>query len=325
MLLLGEGRDVAMKIECPGCKLSGNIDDATVPATGLAMTCPRCKKPFTIEKTAFSAETAAAMLDSCPKCQYSTFSDEKFAVCPKCGLVVADYQRVQLAARQNQKRHSAASSSRPPSEQGVAPLPKLSSEQLQQEEEARRKYGLDKVPGVIEIAEDTVAAGPSMETQLPILIAGWGVIAAALILAGFGVSGIMEYLDKLKEAQAAMAAAEETRSGSVLFFQFFLFPTLSVIFAAVLLVFAAQFLAMKKWSISAMQGGAWAGVGLLSLMKISDMIFWFRRASTDASIGYYAMGVFGDVLLLLLYIAPFMALAEYLKSPLFEKSEEMFF
>ena len=316
-----------MRIECPDCKLSGNIDDATVPATGLAMTCPRCKKPFTVERPVLSAGSAAAMLDSCPKCQYATFSEEKFALCPKCGLVVADYHKEQLAARQNQKSRPVS----PPATQRQQPgqhepsTPGFSAAQLQKDEEARRKHGLDIVPGVIEAAEHPVAAGPSGETPLPVLITGWGAIVAALILVGFGVSGIMEYLAKIKEAQAAIAAFEETQSSSALFFQFLLFPVLSIIFAAVMLGFSSQFLAMKKWSIGAMHNGAWAGVGLLALMKISDMIFWVKRASADASFGYYAMGIFGDVMLLLLYIAPFFALAEYLKSPLFEKSEKLFF
>lgn len=313
-----------MKIECPGCKLSGNIDDSTVPATGIAMNCPRCKKPFTVQRPAVAAGEAVAMLDSCPRCQYSTFSDEKFAVCPKCGLVVADYQKEQLDARQKQKGANSSPQPRQLSGQAAAPIPRLSPEQLQQEEEALRKYGLDKLPGAVNAADEPAAAGSSTETALPVLIAGWGVIIVSILLAGFGVSGIMEYLDKLKEAKAAVESFEQTQSGSALFFQFLVFPVLSIIFSVVMLVFGAQFLAMKKWSIAAMQSGAWAGVALLAMMKISDMVFWFKRASTDASFGYYAMGIFGDFLLMLLYIAPFLALAEYLKSPLFEKSEEMF-
>ena len=315
-----------MRIECPGCTLSGTLDESTVPATGLAMTCPRCKKPFIVERPAPAAGVAGAMLDSCPKCQYATFSEEKFSVCPKCGLVVADYHKEQLAARQNQKSRpvSPPAMQRQPGQHEPS-TPRLSPAQLQKDEEARRKYGLDKVPGVIEAEEHPVAAGPSGETPLPVLIAGWGAIVAALILVGFGISGIMEYLSKVKEAQAAIAAFEEAQSSSALFFQFLLFPVLSIIFAVVMLGFSSQFLAMKKWSIGAMHNGAWAGVGLLALMKISDMIFWFKRASADASFGYYAMGMFGDVMLLLLYSAPFFALAEYLKSVLFEKSEKLFY
>lgn len=316
-----------MRIECPGCKLSGTIDDATVPATGLAMTCPRCKKQFTVERPVLTAGAASAMLDSCPKCQYATFSEEKFSVCPKCGLVMADYHKEQLALRQQQKSRPGAHPAPPRKlpEQNEPVIPALTPAQRQQDEEARRKHGLDKVPGVIEVEEQPVAGRPAGETPLPVLIAGWGTIGVALLLIGFGISGIMEYLAKVKEAKAAIDAFEETQSGAALFFQFLLFPVLSIIFSIVMLVFGTQFLAMKKWSIGAMHNGAWTGVGLLVLMKISDMIFWFMRASAEAPFGYYAMGIFGDVMLMILFIAPFIALAEFLKSPLFEKSEELFF
>jgi len=316
-----------MRIECPGCTLSGNIDDSTVPATGLAMTCPRCKKQFTVERPVLSASAAAATLDSCPKCQYATFSDEKFAVCPKCGLVVADYHKEQLSLRQKQKSRPVSSPAPPrqPAEQNAPPVMRLSPAQLQKDEEARRRHGLDKIPAGSEAEEAPVAARPAGETPLPVLIAGWGIILAAIILVGFGISGIMEYQAKLKEMQVALAAFEETPTGTVLFFQFLLFPVLLIIFSVFMLVFGSQFLAMKKWSIGAMHNGAWAGVGLFALMKTADIVFWFKRASADAPFGYYAMGIFGDVMLLLLFIAPFIALAEYLKSTLFEKSEELFY
>jgi predicted Zn finger-like uncharacterized protein len=316
-----------MRIECPECKLSGNIDDSTVPATGLAMTCPRCKKQFTVERPELSASTAVATLDSCPKCQYATFSDEKFAVCPQCGLVVADYHKEQLSLRNNQKIRPVSSPAPPPrqSEHNDSSLPRLTPAQLQQDEAARRKHGLDKIPGGIETEEVPVAARQAGETPLPVLIAGWGIIIAAIILVGFGISGILEYQSKLKEMQAALAAFEETQTGAALFLQFLLFPVLSIIFSVFMLVYGSQFLAMRKWSIGALHNGAWAGVGLFALMKISDIVFWFKRASADAPFGYYAMGIFGDVMLLILFIAPFIALAEFLKSTLFEKSEEMFY
>ena len=316
-----------MRIECPDCKLSGTIDDSTVPATGLAMTCPRCKKPFTVERPVLTAGAAAAMLDSCPRCQYATFSEEKFSVCPKCGLVVADYHKEQLALRQQQKSRPEAPPAAPRNlpEPHEPTIPVLTQAQRQQDEAARRKYGLDKVSGVSEAGEESAAARSVAETPLPVLIAGWGTIGVALLLIGFGVSGIMEYLAKVREAQVAIAAFEEAQSGAALFLQFLLFPVLAIIFSLGMLVAGSRFLAMKKWAIGAMYYGAWTGVSLLALMKIADMIFWFRRASAEAPIGYYAMGIFGEVMLMLLYSAPFIVLAEYLKSTLFEKTEDLFF
>src|SRR6266567_4649118 len=74
-----------MKIECPHCRLTGQVSDASVPAEGRHMECPRCKKAFFVEKsvTASWADT----LTDCPHCGYSNFSGERFDICPTCGLV----------------------------------------------------------------------------------------------------------------------------------------------------------------------------------------------------------------------------------------------
>lgn len=311
-----------MRIECPGCKLSGNIDDATVPATGLSVTCPRCKKQFTVERPVLQAGEAAAMLDTCPSCQYGTFSEEKFSVCPKCGLVVADYQRQMLAARKQQRGRVQPAGGGEAS-QAAQTLPRLTAGQLQKEEEARRKYGLDDAPETGTTSSSI--AGPVADAPLPVLVAGWGVIIVSLVVIGIGIGGVVEYLAKAKEAEAALAALEEAPGGPVLFLQYLLFPTLSILVSIGMIFFGTQFLALKKWSINAMLYGAWGVAGILALMKIADMIFWFRRASADASFGYYAMGVLGDVLLMAIYVVPFLVLAEYLKSTLFEKSEELFY
>lgn len=310
-----------MKIECPECKLTGNIDDSTVPATGLAMTCPRCKKKFTAEKPVYEAGAAVAMLDTCPSCQYATFSEEKFAVCPKCGLVVADYHKKLLESRKTAAPRQNAPPPRRAQEE-AAPV-RITEEQRRRDEESRKKYGLDKVPGVVEI-EEPVKAHQQVEKPLPICIVGWGTIFVAILLIAYGGSGIQEYLVKVKEAKAAIAALEGAASAPTLFFQFLLFPLLSIVYALVMLVFAIQFMSLKKWYAKALRGGAWAGGILIALMKLTDMFFWCRRASADASFSYYAMGLLGDVLMAALWLAPFLVLAEYLDSEMYEKIERAF-
>lgn len=310
-----------MKIECPGCNLTGNIDDATVPATGLAMTCPRCKKQFTAERPVLQAGAAVAMLDNCPSCQYATFSEEKFAVCPKCGLVVADYHRKLLESRKTEAHRQNAPPLRRIQEEAL-PV-RISEEQKRRDEESRKKYGLDTVPGVVEV-DEPVSEVPHVETPLPVFIIGWGTIIVAILLLVYGGSGIYEYLGKVKEAKAAIAALEETDSPVVLFFQFLLFPALSILYALVMLVFAVQFMALKRWYVKAMQDGARAGVVLIALMKVTDMLFWCRRASADASFSYYATGLLGDILMAALWIAPFLVLAEFFKSALYEKIDDFF-
>ena len=86
-----------MKIECPNCHLQGEINGDRVPVTGLASTCPRCKGRFTVERPAGAGTPTT--LSTCPGCQYSTFSEETFAVCPQCGLDYAEHQRQSAARR----------------------------------------------------------------------------------------------------------------------------------------------------------------------------------------------------------------------------------
>lgn len=310
-----------MRIECPGCKLSGNIDDATVPATGLAMTCPRCKQKFTVERAVLQGGAAVPMLDACPACQYATFSEEKFAVCPKCGLVVADYQKKLLAAR---KAEAGRQQPQPVRKAQDEPPARLTEEQRLRDEEARKKYGLDKPPGAVEVTEPAMTLLPRVETPLPVFVIGWGTVLMAVLLTVYGGSGIYEYLGKVKEAQAAIAALEEAEAPATLFFQFLFFPVLAIIYAVVMLVFACQFMALKRKYAKAMQAGAWGGVVLIVLMKATDMLFWCRRASAEASFGYYAAGLFGDVLLAVLWLAPFLALAEFFNSALYEKIADNF-
>jgi len=310
-----------MKIECPGCKLTGNIDDATVPATGLAMTCPRCKKQFTAEKPVLQAGAAVAMLDNCPVCQYATFSEEKFAVCPKCGLVVADYHKKLLETRKAEPSRQNVQSARRAQEE--APPVRITAVQQRRDEESRKKFGLDRSPGMA-VLEESAAELPQVETPLPVFIIGWGTVIVVVLLAVYGGSGINEYLGKMQEAKALIAALEEAESPTALFFQFLLFPVLLILYALVMLVFAVRFMSLKRWCVAAMQKGAWGGVILIALLKITDMIFWCRRASADASFSYYATGLLGDILMAALWLSPFLALAEYFNSDLYEKIDEHF-
>ncbi|NVN98901.1 MAG: zinc-ribbon domain-containing protein [Geobacteraceae bacterium] len=314
-----------MRIECPECKLSGNIDDSTVPATGLAMICPRCKKHFTAEKVVAQGANAAAMIDTCPKCQYATFTEEKFAICPKCGLVVADYHRALLASRSAPKTRTVSPPQRQMTDQPIPP-PRLTAEELLKEENARKKYGFDKVPGVVEVVEAPVAAArPSVELPLPVLAAGWGTIVASVFLIVFGVNGVMEYMAKMKEAKAAIEAFEAAQSDLSIFMQFLLFPAVSIVFSLVLPVVAIQFMRMRKWTVTALYRAAWATAALIAVMKLSDLIFHFKRAASDSSFSYYALGTFSEMMMMVLLIAPFIVLAEFLHSEHFEKTEKLFF
>jgi len=293
-----------MKIECPECKLSGNLDEAVIPATGIALNCPRCKARFVVERPQAGHGEGVAMLDSCPSCQFATFSEEKFSVCPKCGLVVAEYHR-------QQRRASGIARKTP----DVPPA--MTPEELRRDEESRKKYGLEEPA-----AEDKTGAASvfgASGAPVPLLVTGWGTIAVAVALAVYGVSGFMEYRAKLSEAEAVLQAGEQALSGFSLFWRFGLIPLLMVGYAAVMAVVANRFLCLQSRAIRWLETGGWAGVILGALTELVDLAAWCARASENATIGYYATGVFGGALMALLWMAPPFVLVEYLRSEQFDR------
>lgn len=312
-----------MRIECPECKLNGNIDDSTVPATGLAMSCPRCKKRFTVERALSQGDAAVAMLDACPKCQYATFSEEKFSVCPKCGLVVAEYQKALRTSGTARIKRPVI----PSAGQSVQPdrPPRLTAEQMRKEEESRKKHGLDMIAVEAELTEAvTSPLRLTADAPLPVLVAGGAVVAVSVIFFIFGVSGMVEYGTKTAEAKAAAESFEAVQSEGAIFMQFLLFPMLSVLLSLLLFVSGGGFLKLKRWSIKVLEMTAWGAIAFIVLMKVNDIVFWFKRASSEASAGYYAMGLLGDLMQMVFYIVPFVVLLEFFKSSLFEKSEDLF-
>jgi hypothetical protein len=156
------------------------------------------------------------------------------------------------------------------------------------------------------------------------MLAGWGTIVVSILMLVFSGSGYLEYVGKLKEAEAAVAANEVAQSPTVLFFGYLFTPVLFGIYAMVMAVIGIQFLKLKKQFVRPLGIGAWVGIVLVVIMKLTDIMLSFGRASSSASISYYAMAVLGDLVMAVLWIAPFLVLAEYLKSPLFEKVEDLF-
>lgn len=296
-----------MKIECPECKLVGAIDDAVVPATGIAMNCPRCKARFVAQRPESGTAGGEAMLDTCPSCQYATFSEEKFMVCPKCGLVVADYQRQLRAGRGGEKGRQKTPVTEPPA---------LTPEQQRREMEDRRKYGLDEAEAK---GSDTSAMTAMGEVPAPLLVVGWGTMAVALGLLVYGVSGLAEYGSRLQAAQASLLAGERAPSAAALFGRFALFPLLMMAYAVVMGGLANRFLARQRWAIRWLEIGGWTGIALAAAMELTDMALWVGRATVGSSIGYYAAGLGGGVLMAVLWMFPPFVLVEYLRSEQFDR------
>ncbi|HEU0264722.1 MAG TPA: zinc-ribbon domain-containing protein, partial [Geobacterales bacterium] len=152
-----------MKIECPSCHLIGQISDASVPSEGLPLDCPRCKNRFVVKQELPADLQPGDAVNSCPACQYSTFSEETFVKCPRCGVIPRDY-RAGAGERQARER--------------------------QKEEEIRRQYAND-----VTQPEEPDNSGMAMtaEAPVPVMIIGWLAIIAAVLLLIFGFKGLINY------------------------------------------------------------------------------------------------------------------------------------
>ena len=136
------------------------------PPDGRELKCPRCKKGFHVKKPPPPAGNRDLM-NICPACQYSTFTDEMFAVCPKCGLVVSSY-REKLRKQQE-------------------------LEQMQRDREvltrSYRNPDLDLAP-----PEEGAPGKPGIPQ--PILVTGSICIAIGGALLLYGLAGLMNYYGK---------------------------------------------------------------------------------------------------------------------------------
>ena len=289
-----------MKIECPNCHLQGEINGDRIPVTGLVSTCPRCKGRFTVERP--TGAGAASTLSTCPTCQYSTFSEETFAVCPKCGLDAADYHRqpaFRRAAEEEQQR-----------------LERIG----QQDQLSRQKHRIDQplpAPG------EGDPVGLAVPQQLQIV--GWSTIAAAALVGVMGIKGLISWSLLLAPVDPALLLpGEGPPSRLALFFSHGLIPLCSLGYGLYLGATGYLFLRLRQTSIPLLTWGARAGICLAAMHELTELILWVRRSSDNASIGYYAAGGAGTLVMLLIWVAPLLLLLRYLQSEEFDRVSGLF-
>ncbi len=269
-----------MKIECPSCHLSGKVNELELPPEGRELECPRCKAPFHVNKPASGGKQD--MMNMCPACQYSTFTDEMFAVCPKCGLVAGEY-RVRKNKEAGQKRHD-------------------------QEMLTRSHRNPDLVAPVADGAVPEVSKAPQ-----PILVAGWScvVLGGALFLYGF--SGLMNYQGKDWQAVLAEQSLEPVTSTSV-FFSLGFMPWVTTLFSVYLVIAAVLFLRLQAGSLKRMKECTWGGLALGVIHETVDFIKWLQISSSTPSLDYIFTGIISSVLWILLWSVPSVILIWYLGS-----------
>lgn len=251
-----------MRIECPNCKLAGNVEDTRVPLEGTYLDCPRCKTRFMVKheeqpqaravkhEAPVEARPGVAV-NTCPACDYSTFSEDTFERCPKCGTIAGEW---------------------------TEKMQKL-KEQRAQEEERRReeKRVLDKY-GEADPEED-VQAVPAEEIPIQVMVLGWIAVGVAAVFLIIGLKGFFTYSAMTPPPPDPYAIEPQITSGQ-LFLSSGLFPLFQLMFAIYTGVAALQFLRLRQWSRLGLEISGWLALAGVVISHIIELVMWIRQSSS---------------------------------------------
>ena len=273
-----------MKIECPSCHLAGKVNELELPPLGRELTCPRCKESFHVEKPTLPAVNKALM-NSCPSCQYATFTDEMFAVCPKCGMSAEDYQ---VLVRKQRER-----------------------EQLQRDQQSLQR-SLRNPDLVLKVSAEEGGLEP-VRTAQPVEVTAWLCIALGMALLCYGSIGLANYYQKDWQAVLSEQVLEPV-SKLFVFFSLGLIPWLVTLFSLYFVLRAYRFLKLDRGSLDRLAESAWAGVAVAVVYEAVAFFNWVRVSSSTTSLSYYAVGILSSLFMSVLLGAPFFLLIWYLRS-----------
>jgi predicted Zn finger-like uncharacterized protein len=268
-----------MKISCPKCSASGTIPDHEIPETGRFLNCPRCNECFSVTKP--RAAKNEYLVDTCPSCSFSTFGDETFSTCPKCGIMIKTFierQREENILKRNQellgkKLNNIEVSAPPP-----------------------------------EAATTTVA--DFIDNLHPVKLIGWGVAAVAVAVFGFGLMGISEH-DSTKIKELIFLQREEQVSDIYVFMHYALPHWVKIIYGLSSLSVAIIFLKRLKVSLKAMSGLLWTTIFLVPLIYFISFYFWVQ-VPIPHSFGGYLTEILYAVFISALVGLPLFLLERYL-------------
>ncbi len=243
-----------MKISCPKCNASGSIPDHEVPESGRFITCPRCNEGFTISKP--RPGNNAYLVDTCPSCSFSTFGDETFGTCPKCGIVIkmfVERQREEQRLKHNQellgKKLNNLDTTQPPSE------------------------------------DSTTSVADFIDQLHPANLIGWGVAAVALLFLIVGLWGIIGY-DSARIQALLMEERDEQVSGFYVFLHYGLLHWLTLMYGLAALTVSILFMKRLKRALKAMSGLLWATIILVPLSYLISLVNWILAPIPHTIRGY---------------------------------------
>lgn len=279
-----------MNIECPSCHVSGTIDETKLPASGKLVVCPRCGHGFTVKPP--PKKWSRYMMNTCPGCGYSTFSEETFAVCPRCGLDGEAYHTRRIE-EEKRERERLREEEFPP-----LPVPPPSS-----------KYAVRR-------EEESVPVFP--DAPPVVRIVGWGMLIVGLVSGVFGLMGIGTYLGTDWKSILEDQIGEAPGSFTIFMGKGFL-PLLFVLYGLAAGYAAFRFLRRVDEEPSYIIRAAWGLMGVLVVKEIVEVVQWFRRSSDLASVGYYLAGLSGGVLMTLMWVGIILLFIRFLQSDTYDQ------
>lgn len=289
-----------MRIECPNCKASGNVNDLEIPDDGMILACPRCKESFRVEKPRKKA-TSAFATNTCPSCGYSTFCEEVFDECPHCGLdVKVALARKREEAAQKRELELRNQSVRPDTTVAM-PLPS----------------GV-KVPTAAAVAEKPAISLANFANGFdPVAAVGWGIAAWAAIFLLLGGWGVIDYLGSDIQTQLSERSVEPVSALQV-FWGYGFLPWVKLIYGLVALIAAFGFLQRAVWGMQAVQQVVIGSLVLIPVYEIGQYILWIVKSIAPPWWAYLVEGL-STLLISALCMVPLYFLLIYLKSLAFNR------
>jgi len=282
-----------MKITCPKCGASGNLPDHEIPEEGRFLSCPKCKHGFDVEKPKATANEYR--VDVCPACSYSTFGDERFATCPKCGVLIKTYvdrQREEMARAREQELLSRKFSrdTTPAAMPGVSPPA--------------------SAPAPARTAESSIAIGEFIENLHPVNLVGWGCALAAAVIFVMGFLGMFDYYGNDIQAKLSEQRDEQVSAWYV-FLHYGMMPWVMVLYGGALSAVSILFLKRQKQAREALGLLLWVAIAYVPVSMTVSFVRWWIEPISHAWGGYF-IGLFNILFMTALVGIPLYLLINFL-------------
>jgi len=281
-----------MKISCPKCGASGTLPDHEIPEEGRFLSCPKCKHGFDVKKP--KATSNEYLVDVCPACAYSTFGDERFGTCPKCGVLIKAYidrQREEMTRAREQELLN-RKFSRDISPAPMAGVPSSSTVQ-------------SAAP-----AAESIAIGEFIENLHPVNLIGWGCALVAVVIFVMGFFGMFDYYGNDIQAKLSEQRDEQVSAWYV-FLHYGLVPWIMVLYGGALLAASIFFVKRQKQALQALAWLLWAAIVYVPLSMTVNYVRWWIEPIPHTWGGYF-IGLFNILFMAALVGIPLYLLINFL-------------